>query len=167
MKRTIGAILFFVLMMCCVGISCKKPITEKDEVFIYTLEKDGSYSIGMWNTDCDIEIVEIPLSFKGKYVTSITERGFIDCKNIKRVVLTSKIVRIAAGAFWGCDNLEEIYIPLSCKGLGNGIFHRCINLRLIVYEGSKKQWGNILKGSSWEGDCGNYTIECNDGRIRK
>lgn len=58
----------------------------------------------------DEDTVVIPEKIGGKYVTGIGQDAFVN-KNIKTLVMSKYMLRIADGAFKGCSKLETVYYP--------------------------------------------------------
>ena len=58
----------------------------------------------------------------GKGVTSIGDRAFAYCDNLKKVKLSSTIESIGSQAFFECEALKSISIPDSVKTIGTGAF---------------------------------------------
>ncbi len=74
-----------------------------------TLNDDGeSYSVtGIGScTDSDLRI---PPTYEAKPITTINEKAFMDCSNIKSITITANITSIGMAAF-ACSSLENIYI---------------------------------------------------------
>ncbi len=99
-----------------------------------------------------IETVTIPST-----LTSIPERAFVGCVNLKKVIISGECVTIGTGAFEGCTSLEEIVLlPLVEKKtgiyttgtitLGNRAFYGCTALRSIVTDPDNLR--NLAEGES-------------------
>lgn len=103
-------------------------------------------------------------------VTSIGYSAFSDCTSLKSITLPSSLSTISRALFSGCSQLTTIHIPDSVSSIQISAFHNCENLKTIripvsvtsiendafngcpssmtvTYSGSKKQWGDIEKGS--------------------
>ena len=61
-------------------------------------------------------------------ISQIGERAFLDCRNLKNIVIPSDITKIDAHAFNGCTSLESITIPGSVTSIYNHAFYNCNNL---------------------------------------
>lgn len=143
-------------------------------------------SIGRWAfRGCSgLTSIMIPNS-----VTSIGEGAFSECSGLTSVTIGNGVKNIGAGAFMGCNGLTSITIPNSvtsigeyafcdCSGLtsitipnsvtsiGSSAFYRCRRLTSIKFEGTKAEWKKIMNGSYWS-DTGNYTVQCDDGKLDK
>ncbi len=53
------------------------------------------------------------------------------------------------------------------KQIDEMAFAYCYNLQTINFNGTKKQWKEIKKGSAWNTGTGTYTVKCTDGTILK
>ncbi len=69
-------------------------------------------------------------------VTIIGDTAFLDCDNIKNIILPNSITTIGGISFYDCDNLEVITIPESVTTIGSAnwygggqTFRSCDNLR--------------------------------------
>ena len=60
------------------------------------------------------------------------------------------VIGIGKLAFSNCRSLEHIAIPKKITSIGTMAFSYCYNLSTISYEGTKKQWNNVLKDPNWD-----------------
>ena len=81
------------------------------------------------------------------------------------IVIPDGVTSIGNYAFRYCSSLESITIPDSMTSIGDYVFYNCRLLTDITYEGTKAQWNEIRKDSSWNEGAGKYTIHCTDGDI--
>ena len=65
-------------------------------------------------------------------VTSISKRAFSDCSNLCEITLSSSIINIGEYAFSSCKNLRGITLPSSITSIGECAFYCCRNLREIT-----------------------------------
>ena len=86
-----------------------------------------------------LETVTIPES-----VTKIGERAFWDCRRLKFVDIQGKIKELAPGTFNQCDELQQVNLPSSIEVLGSYCFDGDKKLERIEYDGTKKQWEQII-----------------------
>ncbi len=70
------------------------------------------------------------------------------------------ITYIAPLAFYNCSQITDINIPSSVTEIGDQAFGYTYNVQNIIYSGDVSAWKSIVKGSSFDHDCGNWT---NDG----
>ena len=113
-------------------------------------------------TDCN-EIVSgalaIPLTYDGKPVTSIGDRAFWKCTNLKSVTIPDSVTRIGRSAFNSCSSLTSVTIPDSVTSIEKGAFSRCSSLTSITFEGNAPTLGiDVFVGVS-----GNAKIFINPG----
>ena len=100
-------------------------------------------------------------------VTSIGIYAFEDCTSLTSISFgeNSKLRSIDDDAFYGCTGLTSITIPDSVKNIGNFAFEYCTSLTSIHFGGTKAQWENISKGSSWAYKTPTITVYCTDGTV--
>ncbi len=61
-------------------------------------------------------------------VTSIGDKAFLFCENLKSVKMPNKITEIGAFSFYGCINLKEVNIPTSLIAIEDYLFSKCEKL---------------------------------------
>lgn len=59
--------------------------------------------------------------------------GFYECKNIKSLIIPSKIKRIEFGALSKCDSLESVDLPISYGALDKKVYEGSSNLKFKEY----------------------------------
>ena len=79
-----------------------------------------------------IKNATIANKYKGVPVTIIGNNAFMDCSNIKKVVIPNSIISIEWRAFRDCKNLKEITIPDSVTGISTEGFLGCANLEKVT-----------------------------------
>lgn len=67
-------------------------------------------------------------------VTSIGEKSFYYCTNLKSVTMLNSIETIDDYAFYGCASLTSVTIPNSVENIGYGIFFECDKLEYNEYD---------------------------------
>lgn len=105
-------------------------------------------------------------------VTSIGKSAFHSCTNLTSITLNSGLTTIGETAFYGCK-LSTIVIPASVTKIEAAAFIACKRLEEITYEGTKKEWNEITKGSiteeqgflAWNYYSNITTIHCSDEDI--
>jgi tetratricopeptide (TPR) repeat protein len=74
-------------------------------------------------------------------VTIIGAAAFIDCEQIKSVIIPEGVVSIESGdgglssnygAFKGCSSLQHVTLPSNLQSIGNNAFYSCDSLKYIV-----------------------------------
>ena len=100
-------------------------------------------------------------------VTVIGEFAFYNCTSLTSITIPNSLTNIQKSAFSGCTGLTSITIPNRVTLIGETGFYGCASLISITFLGTKSKWNSIVKGSSWDGLTGIYTIYCSDGNIAK
>ncbi len=100
-------------------------------------------------------------------VQSISDYAFYNCSSLTSVTIGNSVQSIGESAFEDCDSLTSIEIPDSVTSIGEKAFYDCSSLTSITYNGTKAQWEQISKTSSWNYDTGDYIIYCTNGNITK
>lgn len=109
-------------------------------------------SSGSWGTDGTWELVDGVLTISGtgklpdcffiennqiekavinEGVTTIGEKVFMNCKNLKEVYFPESLNGINKDAFYECENLEKADLPSNLKYVGVSSFKRCYSLKKI------------------------------------
>ena len=84
--------------------------------------------IGFYYDDMGIishENIIIPSQINGVEVKQIGDNAFLNCGNLKSVVIPNTVTSIGEDAFADCIGLESIEIPDSVTNIGSGAFLRC------------------------------------------
>ncbi len=76
-------------------------------------------------------------------ITTIGERAFTKCPNLKKVIIPDSVTVIGASAFNDCENLEEVVLSKNIKTLNYRTFGDCKRLkRIVIPEGVEElDWG--------------------------
>ena len=99
---------------------------------------------------------------------------FMNCENLKNIVIPDSVTKLSAGLFYGCSSLESITIPASVTEIGMAAFYSCKKLSTVNYKGTKSDWETKVKPKislvQAYGENGNIalsraTIICTDGKI--
>ena len=102
----------FVALTVLVSCNSEKP-TDEDCFIFYPLD-DGTYAV-----ECDATLVQyltkivIPENHKGKKVSTIVNRAFFGCDNVKTIVIPNSVTSIGSEAFYGCSNLTSLDVDES------------------------------------------------------
>lgn len=122
-----------------------------------------------------LESISIPFVGAEKDGTENTHFGYIFgasgyYENVNYVPASLKTVIITGGkkisedAFYICENIVSVTIPQSVTEIDAYAFHDCTALTDIHYNGTRLQWYNIEKGTSWiDKYSSEYTVHCTDG----
>ena len=130
----------------------------------FILTSDGnSYAVAAANTS--ITTADIPSTFSGKPVTTISYRAFrycteltsvtipdsvtsigdyafIGCTGLTSVTISERVTSIGACAFYGCTGLTGITIPNGVKSIGACTFKDCVGLTDVTMPDSVTSIGN-------------------------
>ncbi len=82
-------------------------------------------------------LLKVNTSNQGRFVvrsgiTSIAEKAFMNCKEIKEIDLPESVEYIENFAFQDCEALERVQMPKHLLRLGAGAFAGCKSLKIIV-----------------------------------
>ena len=99
--------------------------------------------------------------------------ALMECTNLTSIVIPQGITCIGDWAFAGCSKLASVTIPDSVLRIGSAAFglgtyaflHR--EELKITYEGTTKQWKQIVKGPQWNLYPGDHTVVCSDGDVEE
>ena len=72
----------------------------------------------------------------------ITDRAFMDCKNLKSILFPTNLRSIGNYAFKGCESLASASMPGILESMGTGVFEDCSSLK--TFSCSAKQIGTNL-----------------------
>lgn len=87
---------------------------------------------------------------------TVLNNTFSNCKQLKKVVLPSKLKNIGDGAFANCTMLPEISIPETVENIGRDAFNSCTSLTELTIPSNVKE-----VGSSFISNCSSLTsIKC-------
>lgn len=86
-----------------------------------------------------VEEIHVPGTVK-----TIGNNAFIDCTQLKKVVLSEGVEEIGAGAFRECKQLQSLTIPVSVTAIGNSLLSPRESL-IIYYNGTEAQLQALLE----------------------
>lgn len=111
-----------------------KTVNKTDEeVVIPDCVKHEGKEYKVTHLSCRFNGDEIRKAVLGKYVKSIGEWCFANCKKLQEVVLNDCLEEIGECAFYSTP-INEIIIPESVKELGDKAFHCCEDLTVFLPE---------------------------------
>lgn len=96
---------------------------------------------------------------------TIASEAFYECTELTNITISDNVTNIGYAAFRYCNALKSITIPNSVTIFGDYVFYACTSLTSIYFNGTKYQWSNISKGSSWAYNTSTFTIYCTNGNI--
>ncbi len=102
----------------------------------FVLSEDGSYYSVKANANAVGKKICIPMEYHGLPVRGILPYGFMECKNLESIRISSEglFVRydIGQGAFCGCENLVSVELPdYALSEIPAQAFMNCTSLREI------------------------------------
>lgn len=107
--------------------------TSQNTASVTYKEYDVSTYSGDIVIPSNVRVHGIDFSVTSIYGDSKEKVGaFMNCKELKSVVLPSSIISIGSYAFWGCLSLNRINIPNSVKKIYPYAFADCSNLKEIA-----------------------------------
>jgi len=86
----------------------------------------------------DVTIVHFHCS-----VTDVERQTFIECTELKEVVLNEGLVTIDYGAFDKCTSLTSITLPSTVTEIGHKAFNECSSLKEVVLNEGLKEIGEL------------------------
>ena len=99
----------------------------------------------------DINVSEIWIP---KTVTRIDHQAFCSIDNLQRLTFeeggTEGLTIGNQGVFRSCISLTDVYLPKRLIKLDSGAFDSDTELRIIHFGGTRQEWENVNKVSSWK-----------------
>ena len=83
-------------------------------------------------------------------LTKIKNAAFMNCCALISVAIPNSVTSIGGSAFNACSALTSVTIPDSVISIGDFAFCNCSALTDIYYNGTEKQWNQIVIGSNNE-----------------
>jgi len=102
---------------------------------------------------------ELPLCFSMKGIS-------VRSSCITKVILPPNLEVIPNDFFGYCKKLKEITLPESLIKISSMAFEGCKSLQEINYLGTKEQWKQVARSSSWRRSSAIKIINCSDGIIK-
>ena len=90
---------------------------------------------------CTDQTLVIPHTVNGCEVTEIEAGAFLDCKQLKRVVIPNSVTSIGKGAFRNCKYMTEVTVGAAVESIEKGTFEGCSGLKRIVMGASVEKIG--------------------------
>ena len=79
-------------------------------------------------------------------VSSIEDRAFCMCNDLKDVVIPNSVTNIGKLAFYSCFSLNTIKIPQGLEILNDDVFFCCTNLKIVYLPKTLKSLGSTFNG---------------------
>jgi len=77
------------------------------------------------------------------------------------------VTEIGHTAFFQNVVIMNVTLPDSITSIGNFAFDNCTPLSNIFYDGTKREWEDLVRNIAWNPGVSGYTVHCNDGEIYK
>lgn len=84
-------------------------------------------------------------------ITVIYTESFVDCSNLEKVKLPSRLTKISKGAFGGCEKLQGVVLPESLTEIEEFAFNGCYALTKITIPKGIKDNGNSSSAFQYSG----------------
>ncbi len=142
-----------------------KPVVKDNIEFADTQEK--GICVANWDTDGDGElskteaaaVTDLGQRFRNSNITSfselqyftglttISERAFSGCKQLKSITLPTTITSIGDNAFTGCEALEALNIPAKVSSIGESALAGLKSLKTLTVDAASQYFmaeANVL-----------------------
>lgn len=109
-------------------------VVENENYFNFIPNGDG-YSVSFkdeFKTDSTVTAIKIPDTYKGKPVSRVAGRAFLNAVYLEKVELGANVVAIESGAFMNCSGLKVMSITAPVNTIGFGAFAGCTRLTRIA-----------------------------------
>ena len=109
-------------------------VVENENYFNFTSNGDG-YSVSFkdeFKTDSTVTAIKIPDNYKGKPVSRVAGRAFLNAVYLEKVELGANVVAIESGAFMNCSGLKVMSITAPVNTISFGAFAGCTRLTRIA-----------------------------------
>lgn len=119
-------------------------VVENENYFNFIPNGDG-YSVSFkdeFKTDSTVTAIKIPDTYKGKPVSRVAGRAFLNAVYLEKVELGANVVAIESGAFMNCSGLKVMSITAPVNTIGFGAFAGCTRLTRIAVSDSNTCFTN-------------------------
>lgn len=100
------------------------------------------------------------------YGRTLSRKGIgISNSCITKVILPSNLETIPSRFFSYCTELKELTLPASLTRIESMAFEGCESLHEINYLGTKEQWKQMSRPTSWRRESAIERVNCSDGTI--
>lgn len=109
-------------------------VVENENYFNFILKGD-EYSVSFkdeFKTDSTVTAIKIPDNYKGKPVSRVAGRAFLNAVYLEKVELGANVVAIESGAFKNCSGLKVMSITKPVNTISSGAFAGCTRLTRIA-----------------------------------
>lgn len=119
-------------------------VVENENYFNFIPNGDG-YSVSFkdeFKSDSTVTAIKIPDTYKGKPVSRVAGRAFLNAVYLEKVELGANVVAIESGAFMNCSGLKVMSITAPVNTIGFGAFAGCTRLTRIAVSDSNTCFTN-------------------------
>ena len=128
----------FALLLSSCGLAKKltSDNAEDENGLRFNLQSDGTYSVAVGKNN-NYKKIEIPATYEGKPVTSISSYGIFDGSYkddndvVEEIYISEGVTKINENAFYGFLNLKKINVPSSVTFIDEDAFLNCYSLEEI------------------------------------
>lgn len=99
-------------------------------------------------------------------VTYLGPSVFEECTSLKTVKLGKGVNKLEHSVFYHCTSLETVEMSNTITYIGSAAFAYCKSLNKIKFDGTIKQWRDIVKDDSWNYHTNDIYIYCTNGKIK-
>ena len=92
-------------------------------------------------------------------VETLGEGAFYKCKSLKTIDLGDALTTIGDYAFYQCIALTDVVVTEELASIGEAAFSECHALETITFVGHEYRWQAVEKGTYWNHNADNLTIE--------
>lgn len=98
-------------------------------------------------------------------VTKIADSAFYARNSLKTVAIPDSVTHIGESAFYRCEILEKVTLGKGLIDIGADALRYCDMLDSVFYNGTLKEWDDVVKGKYWNANSPFSQVVCSDGNI--
>ena len=108
-------------------------------------------------------LASVTLGANTEYIGASAFKG---CGSLASITLPESVTEIAAGVFKDCGSLASVTLPESVTEIAAGAFDGCSSLATVTYQGTKDQWGSVVRPATgtWHSGVPASYATCSDGQ---
>lgn len=131
------------------------------EAFLVTRHEVGPMISGYNKARYSYPLTELKIPDK----IAVIDRRALMSGPFQTLTCPDSLVLIGDSAFSDCKNLSTVNLDVNIRSIEGRAFYGCVNLRYIYYAGTKAQWQNVFKASSYLEGVTSCVIHCSDGNV--
>jgi len=147
MKRYIGWLFVFVILLLAVVPVCAAEDTLISNGYRYSINSDDTVTI--LGSSVIYGDVQIPASLEGKTVSAIADRAFEETDSISSVIIPGCVKKVGDEAFANCEALKSVTLEEGIVTLGRRAFGSCPLLKAVhipLSINNVSSWGYGMNG---------------------